>query len=165
MLSKLSNNNNVISKKEFTMTLTSKCLVDQKFYPILEDLLVKSTICVKEMLADRSKNSSKYYKTIPCVLSKSLIVKYQKNKLCKEVHKLVLPLCSDKGKIIQTNGNFVKIPAFFKKDQIPVIFNKLPNEKGVKSVEFFKRNKVWFMSFSYEPVIHKIGVGKPRCFS
>jgi hypothetical protein len=53
------------------------------------------------MLADRSLSSSKYFPDVPCVVSKSLISKYQKNPKCKRVRNLVIPVCGDKGKQIK----------------------------------------------------------------
>jgi len=55
-------------------------------------------------------SSSKYYKELPCVIAKSLIAKYQKNKKCKQVSNLVLPVCGDKGKQIKLEDGVFEFP-------------------------------------------------------
>lgn len=100
------------------------------------------------MIKDRTKNSSKYYKTISCVVSKSLISKYQKNKKLKEIKRLVIPICGDKGKQIKIVEDGIRIPAIFKKEVIPLTFHK-PIIGTIRQVEFFKRGKKWYMSYSY----------------
>jgi putative transposase len=101
------------------------------------------------MLEHRDRSSSKYYKSIPCVLAKSLISKYQKNKKIKAVHNLVLPICGDKGKQVKLVKNGIRVPSIFKKTVIPVLFPK-PIIGYIRQVEFFKRKKQWFMSYSYD---------------
>lgn len=100
------------------------------------------------MIKDRTKSSSKYYKSIPCVVSKSLITKYQKNKKLKEIKRLVIPICGDKGKQIKIVEGGIRIPAIFKKEVIPLAFPK-PIVGSIRQVEFFKRDKKWYMSYSY----------------
>jgi len=100
------------------------------------------------MLEDRTKTSSKFFKEIPCVLAKSLISKYQRNKKLKSIKNLVLPVCGDKGKQVKIEANGIRVPAFFKKQIIPCVFPK-PIVGFIRQVEFFKRNKVWYMSYSY----------------
>ena len=128
--------------------LTFKIVISQELSPILDDLYSRARICVDRMLENRDLKSSKYYKEIPCVLSKSLITKYQRNKKLKEVRNLVLPICGDRGKIVKIVGNGLRIPALFNKEVIPVTFPKLI-VGFVRCVEFFKRDGVWFMSYSY----------------
>jgi putative transposase len=147
-ISKFSDKDNVVTKKEDTMCLTFKIVVPHVFDSFLDNLYQKSILCAKDMIADRTKNSSKYYKTIPCVVSKSLITKYQKNKKCKQIKKLVIPICGDKGKQVKIVDGGLRIPAIFKKEVIPVNFPK-PVIGTVRQVEFFKRNKKWYMSYSY----------------
>jgi putative transposase len=107
------------------------------------------------MLEDRTKSSSKYYKEIPCVLAKSLISKYQRNKKLKHVKNLVLPVCGDKGKQVKIVEGGIRIPAFFKKSILPASFPK-PIFGFIRQVEFFKRGGKWFMSYSYNtPVLSK----------
>jgi len=83
------------------------------------------------------------------VLAKSLISKYQKNKKIKTVHHLVLPICGDKGKQIKLIKNGIRVPSIFKKAIIQAPFPK-PIVGHIRQVEFFKRNKQWFMSYSYD---------------
>lgn len=100
------------------------------------------------MIANRDKRSSKDYPTLPCVLSKSLLRKYQRNKKLRSVKNLVLPVCGDKGKQVKQEGNGIRVPAFFKKEVLPVEFPKLL-VGFVRGVEFFKRDRKWFCSISY----------------
>src|SRR5574343_404648 len=103
------------------MIVTNKSLVPNCFYSTLDDLLSKSQKEVKLMLKNRSENSSKYYKSVPCAISKSLITKYQKNKKCKSVKKCVIPICGDKGRQIKLEpNNRLRIPVITKKQTIPI---------------------------------------------
>ena len=85
--SKFSNKDNVVGQTIHTMCVTNKSIVPHKFDSLLNNLLSISQTTVKKMLADRSKSSSKDYPELPSVIAKSLIVKYQKNKKCKEKKK------------------------------------------------------------------------------
>lgn len=136
------------NKKEDVMCLTAEAVVPCEFVFILNDLYEKSQICVQRMLEDRTKSSSKYYKEIPCVLAKSLVSKYQRNKKLKSVKNLVLPVCGDKGKQVKIAEGGIRLPAFFKKSILPIMFSKTI-VGFVRQVEFFKKNKKWFMSCSY----------------
>ena len=147
--SKLCNKNNVINQEKLTMCLTFKVCVPHNLFSILDGFYKESFIAVNQMLKDREKSSSKYYNTIPCVLSKSLISKYQKNKKLKVVSNLVLPICGDKGKQVKIVESGLRMPAIFKKVIIPVTFPK-PINGFIRQVEFFKRNKKWYMSYSYD---------------
>lgn len=143
----------MVSKQKFTMCLTFKVIIDHKLTPILDSLYKKADKCVKKMLLNKKRSSSKYYKSIPCVLAKSLISKYQKNKKIKAIKHLALPICGDKGKQIKIVDSGVRIPAIFKKTIIPMHFPK-PIVGHIRQVEFFKRNKKWFMAYSYNtPII------------
>jgi putative transposase len=101
------------------------------------------------MLFDRSLSSSKYYADLlPCVVSKSLISKYQKNPKCKRLRNLVIPVCGDKGKQIKLVATGVRIPALFKKETLPVTW---PREVigHVRSIELLRRCGKWFASICY----------------
>lgn len=138
-----------------TECVTFKIVVPHRFYFMLDDLHQKSKICVDRMLKDRKKSSSKYYKEVPCVISKSLITKYQRNKKCKLVKNLVLPICGDKGRQVKIEGKGIRIPILFKKEVIEITFPK-PIIGFIRHVEFFKRDNKWFMSYSYNtPVLEK----------
>jgi len=147
-IAKLGNKHNMIDEKELVMCLTAKVVIPHNLTPILDELYQKASVCVNRMLEDRTKSSSKYYKEIPCVLAKSLISKYQRNKKLKQVKNLVLPVCGDKGKQVKMVEGGIRVPTFFKKSILPVIFPK-PISGFIRQVEFFKRNKKWFMSYSY----------------
>jgi putative transposase len=135
--------------------LTFKVVVPHNLTPILDELYQKASVCVNRMLEDRTKSSSKYYKEIPCVLAKSLISKYQRNKKLKQVKNLVLPVCGDKGKQVKIVEGGIRVPAFFKKSILPVVFPK-PISGFIRQVEFFKRDGKWFMSYSYNtPVLQE----------
>lgn len=115
----------------------------------LDDLLARCSVAVERMLSDRSLSSSKYYSDlIPCVVSKSLITKYQKNPKCKQVRNLVIPICGDKGKQIKLVEGGIRIPALFKKEVLSV---QWPREVVgyVRSIELFRRGGEWFASICY----------------
>ncbi len=146
----------MISRKKHTMCLTFKVVIDHKLSPILDSLYKKADKCVKRMLNHREKSSSKYYKSIPCALSKSLIAKYQKNKKTIVVSRLVLPICGDKGRQVKIVKNSIRVPVIFKNTLIPITFPK-PIIGYIRQVEFFKRDKKWFMSYSYNtPIITQL---------
>ncbi len=136
--------NNIID----TVIVTGKCIIPHKFDIILSLLYSECQRVVKEMLSDRTKNSSKYWKTIPCIVSKSLISKYQRNHKCNSVKRLAIQICGDKGKQVKINGNRIRIPAIFKKEWID-IFPLKPIIGNIASVEILKRNGQWFLYYSY----------------
>jgi putative transposase len=139
---------------EDVMCLTFKIKVPGNLYFILNDLYVKCGQEVIKMIDNREAKSSKDYKNIPCIVAKSLISKYQRNKKLKTVHNLVIPICGDKGKQIKITDNGMRIPALFKKDIIPITFPK-PIVGFIRGVEFFKKDHVWYMSYSYNtPIIN-----------
>jgi putative transposase len=160
------NENDVIKGSGHTMCLPFKIVIPHTLFPILDDLYQKSSVCVTRMLEDKTKSSSKYYKEVPCVLAKSLISKYQKNIKLKKIKNLVLPICGDKGKQVKIVDGGIKIPSIFKKVLIHATFPK-PISGFIRHVEFFKRDRKWFMSCSYNtPVLQKqevrgfLGVGR-----
>jgi len=154
-IAKLGHKYDMVDEKELTMCLTFKVVVPHNLTPVLDGLYQKASICVNRMLEDRTKSSSKYYKEIPCVLAKSLISKYQRNKKLKQVKNLVLPVCGDKGKQVKIVEDGVRIPAFFKKSILPASFPK-PIVGFIRQVEFFKWDGKWFMSYSYNtPVLQE----------
>lgn len=152
MFAKLGNKNNVIDKAEDTMCLTFKAVVPHKFSLFLDQLHSKCSVELAKMLANRDETSSKYYKSIPCVVSKSLISKYQKNKKLKSVKRLVIPICGDKGKQVKIVDSGIRIPSLFKKEVIELRFPK-PVVGHIRQVEFFKRGKIWYISYSYNVAI------------
>lgn len=132
------------------MIVTNKALVPHTFYPTLNAYLTASQSAVKLMLKDRTKNSSKFYKQLPCAISKSLITKYQKNKKCKSVRNVVIPICGDKGRQVKLeSNNQLRIPVITKKLCIPIVPLK-PIVGHILSVEFFRRKGTWYVSYSYE---------------
>jgi len=105
-------------------------------------------IYVDRMLVDRKRCSSAFYPEVPCVIAKSLIAKYQRNKKCRAVTNLVLPLCGDKGRQIKLDNAGIRIPALFQKKVLPVTW--LRNPVGfVRSVEFIRRGGRWFACICY----------------
>ena len=138
----------MVNQIETTMCLTFKCVIPYNLTPRLDELYNASLVVTKRMLEDRTKTSSKYYKEVPCVLAKSLVAKYQRNKKLKSIKRLVLPVCSDKGKQVKIESGGIRVPAFFKKQAIPCRFPK--HIVGfIRQVEFFKRNSIWYMSCAY----------------
>lgn len=144
----LSDKNNMIGQKKDMMILTFKVVVPTHMHSVLDNLYKNSMVEVEKMLENRKDNSSKFYKSIPCVVAKSLITKYQKNKKIKSVSRLSIPICGDKGKQVKIEGAGVRIPALFKKEIVPLTFPK-PIVGHIRHVEFFKRQGVWLMSYSY----------------
>lgn len=137
----------------------------------LDSLLLVAVPCIKRMLNERHRSSSKYYPELPCVVSKSLIAKYQRNLKCRSVSNVVIPICGDKERQIKLEKEGVRIPALFGKDVIPVTFPwpVYSDEKGRHnvSVEFFHRGGEWFGSFIYrtppDPQFQPVGaVGVDR---
>lgn len=136
------------SQVKNTVMVTGKCIIPHKFDTILSPLYSECQQVVKSMLADRTKSSSKYWKTIPCVVSKSLISKYQRNRKCNSVKRLAIQICGDKGKQVKLQGNQIRIPVIFKKEWID-IFPPRPIVGNISSVEIFKRKGKWYLSYSY----------------
>jgi putative transposase len=115
----------------------------------LDDLLSRCGLAVERMLEHRDWSSSKYYgHLVPCVVSKSLIAKYQKNPKCQRVQNLVIPVCGDKGKQIKVVEGGIRAPAIFKKEILPVVWPR-PVLAHVRSVELFRRQGEWFASICY----------------
>lgn len=131
-----------------TITITNKVKVPLHFVNSLNSLKNECQIIVKQMLKDRTKNSTKYWKSIPSVVSKSLIAKYQRNKKCKTVKNLVIPISGDKGTRVKLENNKIKIPSLFKKETID-IFPLKPIVGNIRYVEFSKVKNSWFMYYSY----------------
>lgn len=149
-------NNNMVVENMRTTVVTNKSIVPHKFNTLLNELLSKCQRSVKEMLLDRTRDSSKYYSDLPCVISKSLITKYQKNKKCKSVRNCVIPICGDKGKQVKLeSNNSIRIPSITKKETIPI--TPLKSIVGyIRSIEFLKRKGDWFVSYTYNTPINKI---------
>ncbi|PYY03109.1 MAG: hypothetical protein DMG69_33160, partial [Acidobacteria bacterium] len=131
-----------------TVTCCIKVPVPDALAVTLETLEPLARICVDRMLVDRKRSSSVFYPELPCVIAKSLIAKYQRNKKCKVVTNLVLPLCGDKGREIKLDHAGIRIPALFQKRVLPVTW--LRNPVGfVRSVEFIRRGGRWFACICY----------------
>jgi putative transposase len=115
----------------------------------LDGLLERCGLAVQRMLANRTLSSSKHYgDLVPCVVSKSLITKYQKNPKCKQVRNLVIPVCGDKGKQIKLVEGGIRIPALFKQEVLPVSWPRQITGH-VRSVELLRRAGEWFASICY----------------
>lgn len=123
----------------------AKIRVPRELCHILDALYPKALDAARAMLKNRALSSSKYWKTIPCVVAKSMITKYQRNQKCKKIKNLVIPICGDKGKQVKLVDGGIRIPALFKKVVMPVKFS-WPIVGFIRQVEFFKRDGVWLMS-------------------
>jgi len=145
MTSKLRTKNNVVTEPVHAMARCAKLRVPDQLCHILDDLYPKALNAARGMIKDRSLSSSKHWKTIPCVIAKSLIAKYQRNPKCKNIKSLVIPICGDKGKQVKTVEGGIRVPALFGKAVIPA---KLPWPVVgfVRQVEFLKRDGRWLMS-------------------
>jgi hypothetical protein len=137
-----------------TVACCVKVKVPDSLRPVLDGLVPEAQACVARMLARRMESSSKYYKELPCVIAKGLIAKYQKNKKCKQVSSLVLPICGDKGKQIKLADGGIRIPALFKKAVLPVLWLRLP-VGFVRSAEFFERSGEWYAAICYNAKVEK----------
>lgn len=159
MSSKLSDKNNMEGD---TMCLTFKVVVPQSLTPVLNDLYNKCIIESRKMLLNRNESSTKYYKSIPSAVAKGLVSKYQKNKKCKAIKNLVIPICGDKGRVVKLVDSGVRIPCLFKKEILPLTLHK--DMTGfIRQVEFFKRDKTWYMSYSFNVKINNAQVN-PNSF-
>ena len=148
--------NNVDSQVVNTVACTVKVKISDTLAHRLQSLSSTAIPIVKRMLNERQNSSSKYYPELPCVLSKSLIAKYQNNGKCRDVTNLVLPICGDKERQIKLTAEGVRIPALFGKEILPVIFPRpvYGDEKGRRNVsaEFFHRSGEWFGTFTYRTI-------------
>ena len=127
-----------------------KIKVSDTFSHVLDDLQTRCGRAVERMLSHRDWSSSKYYgDLVPCVVSKSLIAKYQQNSKCQQVRNLVIPVCGDKGKQIKLVEGGIRIPALFKKAVLPVAWPR-PIVGHVRSIELFRREGEWFASVCYD---------------
>jgi len=164
--SKLGAKDNVHSQVVDTVTCCIKVKVPDALALILDAIEPLARLCVDRMLVHRELSSSKFYPEVPCVIAKSLVAKYQRNKRCRVVRNLVLPLCGDKGTQIKLEGNGIRIPALFRKAVLPVVWLR-PAIGFIRSVEFLRRGGEWFASICYnvqkESPFHSTGnVGVDR---
>ncbi|HJY85610.1 MAG TPA: transposase [Candidatus Acidoferrales bacterium] len=137
-----------------TVACCVKVKVPDSFAFALETIEPLARLCVDRMLAHRDLSSSRYYPELPCVISKSLIAKYQRNKKCRTVQSPVLPICGDKGRQIKLEGNGMRIPALFKKQILPVRFLR-PVVGWIRSVEFLRRQGKWYAAICYNTPVEK----------
>jgi len=164
--SKLGAKDNMHGQVVDTVTCCVKVKVPDSLALILDTIEPLARLCVDRMLVHRELSSSKFYPEVPCVIAKSLVAKYQRNKRCRVVRNLVLPLCGDKGKQIKLEGNGIRIPALFRKAVLPVVWLR-PAIGFIRSVEFLRRGGEWFASICYnvqkESPFHSTGnVGVDR---
>ena len=103
--SQLGAKDNVHSQVVDTVTCCIKVKVPDALALILDTIEPLARLCVDRMLVHRELSSSKFYPEVPCVIAKSLVAKYQRNKRCRAVRNLVLPLCGDEGTQIKLEGN------------------------------------------------------------
>jgi IS605 OrfB family transposase len=162
MTPKLDTKHNVHGQVVNAVACTVKVQIPDTFAGLLWDLHRRSTLAVREMLAHRDKSSSANHSTIPCVIAKSVITKYQRNKKCKSAAKVVIPICGDKGRQIKMAPTLdgVRIPVLFQKFVLPVAWPrpvaKLYDEKrkleywAIRSVEVLHRRGKWYAHISYD---------------
>ena len=154
MSPKLSTENHVHGQVVDTVTCTVKLKIPDTLAHRLDSMLPAVELCIKRMLGDRSLSSSKYYPELPCIISKSLIAKYQRNPKLKVVTNVVLPICGDKGRQIKWDGSWLRIPVIFKRETIPFAPDRAPvrDEEGRVNLsgEFFHREGEWYLALSYK---------------
>lgn len=129
-------------------TICIKVVVPQQLCAALERIAPITLRTAQQMLKDRKLQSSRYWKNVPCVIAKALTRKYQKNPKCKEIHRIVIPICGDKGKQVKIVDGGIRVPALFKKAVLPVVWPR-PVHGFVRQVEFFKRDGQWLVSICY----------------
>ncbi len=151
MTAKLHTPHDVVGQAENAMTCCVKFLISNELAHRLELLYPVALDCARRMLKRRTESSSKHYPELPCVISKSLIAKYQRNPKCRGINKLVMPVCGDKGRQIKIEQGGVRISALFGKVVLPVKFPH-PIHGFVRGAEFFRRSGQWFCSLSYNTV-------------
>lgn len=148
MTAKFHTPNDVVGQAENAMACCLEFLIPNELAHSLEALYQPSLDAARQMLKRRHEASSKFYTAIPCVISKSLIAKYQRNPKCRKIRSLVLPICGDKGRQIKTVEGGIRIPAIFKKAVIPIAFRK-PIAGHIRGVEFYRRNGKWLGMLCY----------------
>lgn len=148
MTPKLHAKDNVCGQVVNTVACTVKVKVPDSFTGLLNDLRNRCDIAIGEMLVHRDKSSSKYYHEIPCAVSKTLIAKYQRNRKCRSVSNVVIPVCGDKGKQVKIAGAGIRVPVLFKKYILPVVWLH-PVIGFIRSVEFIRRKGSWYCHVSY----------------
>jgi IS605 OrfB family transposase len=119
------------------------------FWPRLDELSKVAAACASRMLKNRAACSTKDYPELPSVLAKALVRKYQRNQECRNVTRLVLAVCGDKGKQLKLVEGGFRIPAFFKKQVIPVATWLHPINGFIRNVEFLCRKSEWFAHVCY----------------
>ena len=85
-----------------TVACTIKIKIPDTLAHRLHNLLPGVSSAVARMLRNRHEASSKYYPELPSVVSKSWIAKYQRNRKCRTVSHLVIPICGDKERQINS---------------------------------------------------------------
>ncbi len=148
MTTKLHAPNDVVGQAVNAVACCVKVRVADELAHRLDELYPIALRDARLMLHDRSKSSSKHWPDLPCVVSKSLIAKYQRNQKCHRIHRLVIAICGDKGKQVKLEGAGIRVPALFKKAVLPVAFRR-PVGGFVRQAEFFKRGPQWFCSVCY----------------
>jgi putative transposase len=156
MATELDHQDDVIDEPKDTVATCAVISVPDSFAPVLDVLLIRTRKDVlPRMLHLRECSSSKYYPEVPCVISKSLIAKYQRNKKLVTVRRIVLPICGDKGRQVKLVAGGVLIPALFKREVLPVRFPK-PIVGYVRQIEFYKRKGKWLASVCYNTPVHEL---------
>lgn len=137
-----------------TVPITVKVPVPIELYQKLDSWEDTARSVVDQMLIDRKKTSSKYWKQLPSVVAKSLSAKYQQDKSCKAVKRIVLPICGDKGRQVQLVNGRIRIPVLDRKLTIP--FDPRRAVYGnIRNVEFRReinspRKGEWIVHVTYD---------------
>lgn len=143
----------IIGQVVNTVACTVKIKIPDTLAHCLNGLLPLVSASVAHMLRNRNESSSRYYPELPCVVSKGLIAKYQRNRKFRTVSNVVIPICGDKERQIKLEGDGVRIPALFQKEILPLAFVHpcISDERGRRNIsaEFFMRGGEWYGAFSY----------------
>lgn len=138
-----------------TVPVTVKIAVPVDFWHKLDLWMDAARSVVDQMLIDKARVSTSYYKQLPSVVAKGLSRKYQQDKSCKAVKRIVLPICGDKGRQVQLVNGRIRIPVLDRKLTIP--FDPRRAVYGcIRNIEFRKsptRNggsPVWTAHITYD---------------
>lgn len=138
----------VVSKSVNTVACCVKLRVPDELAHRLSEIYPLAESTARQMLKRRDDTSSKHWRLVPCVVAKSLSAKYQRNPKCNAIRRVVIPICSDKGKQIKPANGGLRIPALFKKAVLTCEFPR-PIVGHVRQIEFFRRGGRWFGSVCY----------------
>jgi putative transposase len=125
-----------------TMPRCVKVRIPDKLCGQLDNLYPEVYRVAELMLKNRSLSSSKYWKTIPSAIANNLIHHYQRNRKCKKISHLVIPILGDRGIQVRKEGCGIRVPSIFKKEIITAYFSWVI-VGFIRQVIFTKKDGYW----------------------